>query len=90
MQWFVSMILRRDTQRPSSVKLWQMPIPPTVLPNPPDVFLRTVPLEAHETSYLADSASIFSFSKIPSFITSQRKTFRAKQEKTLAPKIFLC
>jgi hypothetical protein len=71
------MILSSDTHRPSSVKLWHIPIPPTVLPIPPDWFRRTVPLEAHETSYFADSAKTLSFSNIVSFILPQRKTIQA-------------
>ena len=46
-----------------------MPHPPTVLPTPPRVFLREVPLEAHDTSYLADSVRIFSFCITCSFIS---------------------
>ena len=42
------------------IKLWQMPQPPTVFPSMPALPERTVPLEEQETSYFADSASIFS------------------------------
>ena len=62
------MIFSSETQRPSAVKLWQMPTPPTVLPIPPAVLCRTVPLEEHETSYLADSARILSLSNTVSVI----------------------
>ena len=47
---------------PSSAKLWQMPIPPTVFPTMSFCPLRTVPLDEHDTSYLADSVSTRSFS----------------------------
>ncbi|CDC01141.1 unknown [Bacteroides sp. CAG:443] len=53
---------------PSSEKLWQMPHPPTVFPTPPEALRRTVPLEEHDTSYLADSASTLSLCKTCSFI----------------------
>lgn len=56
----VSITLSREIQRPSSAKLWQMPQPPTVFPSMPALPERTVPLEEQETSYFADSASIFS------------------------------
>ena len=62
------MIFSSEMHLPSSAKLWQMPTPPTVLPTPLPRPERTVPLEEQETSYLADSASIFSFSSTPSFI----------------------
>ena len=39
-----------------------MPTPPTVEPTMPCLPLRTVPLDEHDTSYFADSASIRSFS----------------------------
>ena len=45
-------------QRPSSANEWQIPTPPTVLPTMPLRPLRTVPLDEHDTSYFADSASI--------------------------------
>lgn len=48
-----------------------MPIPPTVFPNPPFVFRRTVPLEEQETSYFADSAKIFNFFKRSSVIIKE-------------------
>lgn len=54
--------------RPSSAKLWQMPTPPTVLPTMPALPRRTVPLDEHDTSYLADSASTFSLWSTFSFI----------------------
>jgi hypothetical protein len=43
---------------------------PEVLPGVPDTFLRVVPLEAHDTSYLADSANVISFSRTFSFISA--------------------
>jgi hypothetical protein len=61
------MILRSETQRPSSVKLWQMPHA-EAFPIPPLVLLRLVPLEAHDTSYLAAPAKIFNFSRLLSEI----------------------
>ena len=39
-----------------------MPTPPTVEPTIPCLPLRTVPLDEHDTSYFADSASTRSFS----------------------------
>lgn len=78
MQKFVSMIFNNETHRPSSVKLWQIPIPPTVLPKPSDWFFLTVPLEEQETSYLADSARIFNLLSIVSFILLQSNKFRVK------------
>ena len=39
-----------------------MPTPPTVEPTMPALPLRTVPLDEHDTSYLADSAKMRSFS----------------------------
>ena len=47
----------KDIQRPSSANEWQMPTPPTVFPTMPLRPLRTVPLDEHDTSYFADSAS---------------------------------
>ena len=41
-----------------------MPTPPTVEPTIPCLPLRTVPLDEHDTSYFADSASIRSFSMV--------------------------
>jgi hypothetical protein len=69
MQWLVSIIFNRETHLPSSVKLWQTPHP-AAEPNDLPVFLRDVPLEAHETSYLAASASVFSLSKTEGFIVN--------------------
>ena len=51
----MSITFRSEMQRPSSAKLWQMP-QPAALPIIPLFFPREVPLEAHETSYFADSA----------------------------------
>lgn len=64
-------------QRPSSAKLWQMP-QPAALPIIPLFFPREVPLEAHETSYFADSAKILNFSNtfssIPTLIFTREHT----------------
>jgi hypothetical protein len=59
--------LSSETQRPSSVKLWQIP-QPAAEPMPLAVFLRVVPLDAQDTSYLAASAKVFSLSKIAGFM----------------------
>jgi hypothetical protein len=67
MQKLLSMILSSEMQRPSSAKLWQMPHA-EAFPMPPFVLLRWVPLEAHDTSYLAAPANIFSFSRLVSKI----------------------
>ena len=64
------MILSNDTQRPSSVELWQMP-QPAADPRPFPGLLRDVPLDAHDTSYFASSASICSLSKILEFINAK-------------------
>jgi hypothetical protein len=50
----------RDTQRPSSVKEWQMP-PAAAFPSRPPRFSLRLPLDARETSYSAAPASIFNF-----------------------------
>jgi hypothetical protein len=52
--------------RPSSVKLWQMPAL-AALPMPPGVFMRLLPLDEHETSYLAADDSISSFCRVSIF-----------------------
>jgi hypothetical protein len=61
-------IFRREMQRPSSAKLWQIP-GAMLLPNPfAAVFrpwlVRVEPLEAQETSYLAEPARRLSFSSV--------------------------
>jgi hypothetical protein len=61
------MILSNEMQRPSSAKLWQMP-QAEAFPIPPLVLFLWVPLEAHDTSYFAAPASIFSFSRLLSEI----------------------
>ena len=63
MQKLVSRILSSDTQRPSGVYEWQMPMP-SVLPMPPlpSECRLPAPLDAHEASYLAASARIASLS----------------------------
>jgi hypothetical protein len=45
---------------PSAAKLWQMP-DAKALPMPPALFVRSLPLEEHDTSYLAEAASISNF-----------------------------
>jgi hypothetical protein len=51
-------------QRPSSVQVWQIP-PATVFPTPELAEAdRSLPLEEQETSYLAASPRIASFSMI--------------------------
>lgn len=76
------MIFSSEIQRPSSAKLWQIP-QPTAFPIPPFLDDREVPLDAQETSYLADSASIFNFSSTVSFIPN---TIDGKEDKyTLFP-----
>jgi hypothetical protein len=67
MQWLLSITFIREIHRPSSEKLWHIP-QAEVLPMLPGLFERCVPLEAHDTSYFADSASILSFSNILSDI----------------------
>jgi hypothetical protein len=57
----VKRIFSSETQRPSSVKEWQIP-PDTEFPRPPPRFSRRLPLEAQETSYLAALARISNFS----------------------------
>ena len=71
------MIFKSETHRPSSVKLWQMPHP-CALPIWPFLCLRVVPLEAHETSYLADSARISNFSRRLSFMSTKKNIFEEK------------
>lgn len=61
------MIFNNDTHLPSSVKLWHIPHP-EALPTEPECLLRVIPLDAHDTSYFADSASTVNFSNIPAFI----------------------
>src|SRR5690606_9807504 len=62
-QKLVSRIFSSATQRPSGVKLWQMPMP-SVAPSPlrPLELRFGAPLLAHETSYLAASARTLSLS----------------------------
>ena len=50
--------------RPSSAKLWHIPMPPTVFPIPRLRFERTVPLDEHDTSYFADSVNMRNFSRV--------------------------
>ena len=79
MQLFVSMIFSREIQRPSSAKLWHIPLP-SALPISPFLCDREVPLDAQDTSYLADSANIFNLSKTDSSIVSQRKNFLVRKQ----------
>jgi hypothetical protein len=48
---------------------------PAVLPTPPARCRRVTPLDAHETSYLADSASTLSFSSTVSFMAASYRFF---------------
>jgi len=59
----VSRIFSRATQRPSGVKLWQIPMP-SVAPSPlrPLELRFGAPLLAQETSYFAASAKTLSLS----------------------------
>ncbi len=54
---------RSEMHRPSSAQLWQIP-EMAAFPTWPFLFLRLLPLDEQDTSYLAESASIFSFSNI--------------------------
>ena len=58
----VSRILSSDTQRPSGVYEWQMPLP-VELPMPPAGVARFAPLDAHEASYFAASARMASLAR---------------------------
>ena len=79
-------------QRPSSAKLWQMPHP-AALPTIPGRCPRPTPLEAHDTSYFAASANIFSFSSVFSVISAydgvdsrnrrKRRTPHTRSEKSV-------
>ena len=63
-------IFNNEIQRPSAVKVCQMPAA-LEFPTCPGRFSRCTPLEVQATSYFAASASIVSFSSIvsPSFIS---------------------
>jgi hypothetical protein len=63
MQKFVSRIFSSYTQRPSGVKEWQIPMPLSA-PKPFLSGARLEPEEAQETSYLAASARMASFSMV--------------------------
>jgi hypothetical protein len=71
------MIFSREIHRPSSAKLWQIPHP-AALPTIPFFPERVVPLDAQDTSYLADSANIFSFSRTVSFIFQEDILYKNK------------
>ena len=60
MQWFVKSIFSREIHLPSSDQLWQIPLF-ELLPNPPGLFFRILPLEEQETSYFAAAERISSF-----------------------------
>ena len=66
MQKLVSRIFSSDTQRPSGVYEWQMPMP-SVLPMPPvfDELRLSAPLDAQDASYLAASARMASLVRCP-------------------------
>ena len=69
MHSFVNRIFRSEIHLPSAPKLWQIPALeefPIPLPSP----LLSTPLEEQETSYLAASARMFSFSLILIFSCS--------------------
>lgn len=53
---------------------------PAALPIAPALCPRDVPLEAQDTSYLADSANIFNLFKTDSSIVSQRKNFLVRKQ----------
>src|SRR5690606_26987656 len=61
-QKLVSRIFSSDTQRPSGVKLWQMPGPLAPRPEVPLELRFGAPLLAQDTSYLAASARMLSLS----------------------------
>src|SRR5690606_16180403 len=61
-QKLVSRIFSSDTQRPSGVKLWQMPGPLAPRPEVPFELRFGAPLLAQDTSYLAASARMLSLS----------------------------
>ena len=81
MQLLVIKILNKLTHRPSSVKLWQIP-QATPLPIPLVSFFRLLPLDAHDTSYLAASARMLSFSCILSFFILLRFAKKSPAEIT--------
>jgi hypothetical protein len=60
-----------------------MPTPPTVEPTIPFLPLRTVPLDEHDTSYFADSASMRNFSIVFSVSMGAkiRKEFETAKER---------
>ena len=57
MHWLVKSTFSSEIHRPSSAKLWQIPAD-SALPKPPLLFLRLLPLVAHDTSYLAALAKM--------------------------------
>src|SRR5690606_20972110 len=61
-QKLVSRIFSSDTQRPSGVKLWQMPGPLAPMPEVPFEPRFGAPLLAQDASYLAASARMLSLS----------------------------
>jgi hypothetical protein len=54
-------IFSSDTHRPSPVNVWQIPAA-KLLPIPPGMFFRDLPLETQDTSYFALSAKTVSLS----------------------------
>lgn len=82
MQLLVSIIFNKEIHRPSSAKLWQIP-QPAALPIIPFFPERDVPLDAQDTSYLADSANTFSFSSTFSFIFHGDIQHKNKELKTI-------
>jgi hypothetical protein len=62
-------IFSRDMHLPSADQEWHIP-PRAAFPIPEDELLRELPLEEHDTSYLAASERIASLSMISIHITS--------------------
>ena len=69
MQQLLNNILSKDMQRPSGVKLWQIPLDETE-PIAPFFELLLEPEDEQDTSYLAAPPKILSFSLISILITS--------------------
>jgi hypothetical protein len=63
MQLLDNKIFSNDTHLPSAVQVWQMP-EDVELPTPLPLFFLSMPLEEHDTSYFAASASISSLARI--------------------------
>jgi hypothetical protein len=75
------MILSKETHRPSSVKLWQIP-QPAAEPIPFCLLSLETPLDAHDTSYFAASANVFNLSNTPGFMgQTYMKIFKNTMER---------